>query len=269
MEPYTFPNIDPVAFALGPLVVRWYALAFIGGLLLAWRYCIWLAGREPKLLAPRDADDFLLWATLGVILGGRLGYVVLYQPGYYLDHLPAILQIWAGGMSFHGGFLGAVVAMLLFERKRGLPTFALTDIVAAGAPMGLFLGRITNFINGELWGRVTDVPWAVVFPRAGPEPRHPSQLYEAALEGLLLALILNVLVLAGNARRWPGLASGVFLIGYGLARITVETMREPDRHLGFFQFGTTWGQWLSLPMLIIGGWLIWQALKRQQPKEAT
>ena len=268
MGPFIFPDIDPVAFALGPLVVRWYALAFIAGLILAWRHCIWLAGREPRLLTPRDADDFLLWATLGVILGGRLGYVILYQPGYYLSHLPAVLQIWAGGMSFHGGFLGAVVAMLLFERKRGLRTFALTDIVAAAAPMGLLLGRIANFINGELWGRVTDVPWAVIFPRAGPEPRHPSQLYEAALEGFLLAVVLNVLVLAFGARRWPGLASGVFLLGYGLARMAVETMREPDRHLGLLQFGTTWGQWLSLPMLVVGIWLIWRALKHR-PAEAT
>ena len=268
MGPYTFPDINPVALSLGPFVVRWYALAFIGGLLLGWRYCIWLAGREPRLLTPRDADDFLLWATFGVILGGRLGYVILYQPGYYLSHLPAILQVWAGGMSFHGGFAGAALATFLFERRRGIHTFALMDIVATAAPFGLLFGRIANFVNGELWGRVTDVPWAFIFPRAGPAPRHPSQLYEAALEGIVLAVVLNALVHVFHARRRPGLTSGVFLVGYALARTLVETMREPDRHLGLFQFGTTWGQWLSLPMLIFGAWLIWRSL-RLQPVETT
>ena len=263
MVPFNFPDFDPVAFSLGPIDVHWYALAFIAGLLIGWRYCIWLAGRKPHLLTPRDADEFLLWATFGVILGGRLGYVMLYHPDYYLSHPIAILQIWAGGMSFHGGLVGVLVAAVIFERRRGLHAFVVADIVSAAAPFGLVLGRIANFVNGELWGRVTDVPWAVIFPHAGPEPRHPSQLYEAALEGILLAIVISILVHFFSTRRRPGLTSGVFLIGYALVRILIETMREPDRHLGLLNFGTTWGQWLSVPMLIAGVWLILRALKRE------
>lgn len=252
MGPLIFPDFDPVAFSLGPLVVRWYALAYIAGLMAGWRYCIWLAGRAPQLLEPQDADDFLIWATLGVILGGRLGYVLLYHPSHYFFHPLEILYVWSGGMSFHGGCIGVVIAMFLFERRRGLQTFVLMDIVAAAAPLGLFLGRVANLINGELWGRVSNAPWAVVFPSVGPEPRHPSQLYEAVLEGIVLGVLLNILLHLFNARLRPGLLSGVFLLFYSLFRIAVETVREPDRHLGLLQLGTTWGQWLSLPMVILG-----------------
>ena len=265
---FKFPNFDPVAFSVGPIEIHWYALAFITGLLIGWRYCIWLAGHKPNLLTPRDADEFLLWATFGIVLGGRLGYVTLYHPSYYFSNPFAIIEIWNGGMSFHGGLIGVLIASLIFERRRGLQTYVIADIASTAAPIGLALGRIANFINGELWGRVTDVPWAVIFPRAGTEPRHPSQLYEAALEGILLALILSIMVIFFDTRRRPGLTSGVFLLGYSIVRILVETMREPDRHLGLLSFGTTWGQLLSLPMLIVGIWLIFRAMKLE-PVENT
>ena len=254
-----FPNIDPIIFQIGPFALRWYALAYVFGLIGAWRYGIWLARREPHLVTPQQFDDFLVWATLGVILGGRLGYVLFYQPAYFFAHPMDFPQMWRGGMSFHGGLLGVITAMILFARRHAIPLLGLTDIAAAAAPIGLFLGRLANFINGELWGRATDLPWGVVFPRAGPLPRHPSQLYESALEGLVLFTILAVLVHAGRARFRPGLTTGVFLIGYALARILVETVREPDSYIGLLAFSTTWGQWLSLPMLALGLYLVWRA----------
>lgn len=262
MGPYEFPAFDPIAFSIGPLVIRWYALAYIGGLMGAWRYGMWLAKRPPDLLTPKHVDDFLIWATLGVILGGRLGYVIFYKPAYYLENLLEIPQMWNGGMSFHGGLAGVILAAILFARRRGIAFFALADILAAAAPIGLFLGRIANFINGELWGRPTDGPFGVIFPHAGNVPRHPSQLYEAALEGLLLFIVLAVLVIPMQARRRVGLASGVFLIGYGLSRMLVETVREPDEFIGLLAFGSTWGQWLSLPMVALGLFLVVRGMRR-------
>jgi phosphatidylglycerol:prolipoprotein diacylglycerol transferase len=235
----------------------------------AWRYGIWLARREPRTVTPQQFDDFLVWATFGVILGGRLGYVLFYQPGYFFAHPLEIPQMWRGGMSFHGGLLGVITAMILFARRHAIPLLGLTDIVAAAAPIGLCLGRLANFINGELWGRVTDAPWGVVFPRAGPLPRHPSQLYESVLEGLVLFTILTVMVNAGRARFRPGLTTGVFLIGYALARILVETVREPDSYIGLLAFSTTWGQWLSLPMLGLGLYLVWRAQTKDPVTPAT
>ena len=245
-----FPEIDPVAIAIGPLKMRWYAIAYITGLLLGWYYTRRLTRRPPALLSERAIDDFLLWATLGVILGGRLGYILFYQPGYYLENPLEIVFIWRGGMSFHGGLLGVVLAIVLFARNTKVPVFALSDLVAAAAPIGLFFGRIANFVNAELYGRTTDLPWGVLFP-GEPLPRHPSQLYEAALEGLLLFLVLFVLVRRGGLERL-GLATGVFLIGYGLSRAAVELVREPDAHLGLLLGGATMGQLLSLPMLLFG-----------------
>ena len=262
MGPFIFPDFDPVAIQLGPLAIRWYALAYIAGLIGAWRYGIWLARRPPDLVKARDIDDFLTWAVIGVILGGRLGYVIFYTPGYFIDNPLEILQMWEGGMSFHGGLVGVLSAMLLFARRRGIAFFALADLVTATVPIGLFLGRIANFINGELWGRVTDGPWGVVFRRIGDQPRHPSQLYEAALEGLVLFIILAVLVISLRARWRVGLTSGVFLAGYALSRIVVETVREPDSFIGLLAFGSTWGQWLSLPMLAAGLVLIARAFVR-------
>jgi len=257
-----FPAIDPVAVAIGPFVVRWYALAYIVGLLLGWRYCLVLADRPPRLVERRDIDDFLVWATLGVVLGGRIGYVLFYQPGYYLQHPIEALYLWHGGVSFHGGALGVTLAILLFTRARRLPVLAFSDVIAEAIPIGLFFGRIANFINGELFGRETDIPWAMVFPNGGPVPRHPSQLYEAVCEGLLLFLLL-LLAEHRGARRRPGIVTGLFLIGYAVARMSGELFRQPDAQLGFLVFGTTMGQLLSIPVLIAGFILIWWA--RRQP----
>jgi len=257
-----FPAIDPVAVAIGPFVVRWYALAYIVGLLLGWRYCLVLADRPPRLVERRDIDDFLVWATLGVVLGGRIGYVLFYQPGYYLQHPIEAVYLWHGGMSFHGGALGVTLAILLFTRARRLPVLAFSDVIAEAIPIGLFFGRIANFINGELFGRETDIPWAMVFPNGGPVPRHPSQLYEAVCEGLLLFLLL-LLAEHRGARRRPGIVTGLFLIGYAVARMSGELFRQPDAQLGFLVFGTTMGQLLSIPVLIAGFILIWWA--RRQP----
>jgi phosphatidylglycerol:prolipoprotein diacylglycerol transferase len=262
MGPYIFPDIDPVAIQIGPLAVRWYALAYIAGLIGGWQYCLRLATQPPNVVTPKHIDDFMVWATVGVVLGGRLGFVIFYQPTHYLSNPGEILQVWKGGMSFHGGMLGVILAMIVFARRYGTGFFPLADIVAAATPIGLFFGRIANFINGELWGRATDVPWAVIFPRAGPEPRHPSQLYEAGLEGLVLFAVAALLIHRRDALRRPGLISGVFLVGYGLSRIVVETVRQPDSYIGFLSFGTTYGQWLSLPMVLYGVYLIWTARSR-------
>jgi phosphatidylglycerol:prolipoprotein diacylglycerol transferase len=261
-----FPAIDPIAVAFGPLVIRWYALAYIVGLLIGWRYCLLLADRPPNLVARRDIDDFLVWATLGVVLGGRAGFVLFYNLPYYIDHPAQIFELWHGGMSFHGGALGVTIAIILFARSRRLSIFALSDIVIEAMPIGLFFGRIANFINDELWGRETNVPWAVIFPNGGNVPRHPSQLYEAACEGLLLFLLLLFAEHRG-ARRRPGVETGIFLIGYAIARTVGELFREPDAQLGFQIFGTTRGQLLSIPVLVAGVLII--AWARRRPLAAA
>jgi len=257
-----YPAIRPEIFVLGPyhlggwelgpFAIRWYAMAYIAGLVVGWRYCVALAKRPPLVVKPSDVDDFLTWATLGVVLGGRLGYVLFYQPSQYLANPLAALEVWHGGMSFHGGALGVIIAMLLFCRQRGISFFSFGDIIVCAVPIGLFFGRIANFINGELWGRASDVPWAMIFPTGGPEPRHPSQLYEAGLEGILLFAILGLVVRAGGLAR-PGLTSGLFGVGYALARIGVEFVREPDEQLGYLFGGwLTMGMVLSLPLLLAG-----------------
>ena len=268
MEPFVFPNFDPVIFQIGPRPIRGSARAYIVGIVGAWRYGSWLARREPHLVTGQQIDDFLVWATLGVILGGRLGYVIFYQPAYFLENPLEIPQMWNGGMSFHGGLVGVILAMILFARRHGIAFFALADVIATTTPIGLLLGRIANFINGELWGRETDMPWGVIFPFAGPNPRHPSQLYEAFLEGLVLLIVLSLLVLIWRARWRVGLVSGAFLVGYALSRMAVETVREPDSHIGLLFLGSTWGQWLSVPMLLFGVYLIWRAYARP-PVAAT
>ncbi len=250
----TFPQIDPVLVSIGPFAIRWYALAYIAGLILGWRYALRLARQPGSPIAPEAIDEFLTWATIGVILGGRFGYVLFYKPGHYLAHPLEALMVWQGGMSFHGGMLGVALAILAFAWKRGIDWRHVSDICALCAPFGLFFGRIANFINGELYGRVTDasVPWAMAFPAGGPHLRHPSQIYEALLEGLVLFIVLWLL-----RRHWPparrgGFLTGAFLAGYALARITVEFFREPDDFLGFLFAGATMGQLLSLPMLLAG-----------------
>jgi phosphatidylglycerol:prolipoprotein diacylglycerol transferase len=255
-----YPAIDPVAVSIGPLAIRWYALAYIVGLILGWRYCLAIAKQPPQIARVQDLDDFLVWATLGVVLGGRIGYVLFYNLQQYLAHPFEIVALWHGGMSFHGGALGVIVAILLFCRQRKINVFGFADIISCAVPIGLFFGRIANFINAELWGRPSDVPWAMVFP-TDPDhlPRHPSQLYEAFLEGIVLFLVLFAVQRFTSLRQRPGAVSGVFLIGYGTARIIAEFFRQPDVQLGFLFFGTTMGQLLSIPLLLAGLWLILRA----------
>jgi phosphatidylglycerol---prolipoprotein diacylglyceryl transferase len=256
-----YPEIDPVIFSLGPLAIRWYALAYIVGMVLGWRWILALNRTAGEPIKTPKWDDALVWIAIGVILGGRLGYVLFYNPGFYLLNPVEALKVWQGGMSFHGGCLGVMVAMILFARRHKLPLLTFADLIAAAVPIGLFFGRIANFINGELFGRNTDVAWAFVFPGAGPSPRHPSQLYEAALEGLLLFLLLNWMVRKRDALAKPGLITGLFLLGYAAARAFVEMFRQPDAHLGFLIGGITMGQLLSLPMILGGLYLVWRAQK--------
>jgi len=251
-----YPEFDPVLVQIGPFAIRWYALAYIAGILLGWLYAraliradrLW-GGKAP--MTTTDFDDFILWVTLGIILGGRIGYVLFYNFSYFAEHPPEIFEIWHGGMSFHGGFTGCVLAVVLFARKRGIPILSLGDVTCAVGAIGLFLGRIANFINGELWGRPSDMPWAMVFPTGGPLPRHPSQLYEATLEGLVLLVGLAVLIRAGALRR-PGLIIGCFAVGYSIARVICEFFREPDAQLGFLWGGMTMGMLLSVPLFLAG-----------------
>jgi phosphatidylglycerol:prolipoprotein diacylglycerol transferase len=234
-----YPDIKPEIFSIGPFALRWYALAYIAGLIIGWQIMRRVCQQPPKVLTPQKIDDFLLWAALGVILGGRLGYVLFYKPAFFLENPLQVLTLWEGGMSFHGGLVGVIVT-----------------------PIGLFFGRLANFINGELWGRATDVPWAMIFPRGGPLPRHPSQLYQATFEGILLFLLLLAVWKWSDGRRRPGLLTGVFCVGYAVARIVGEIFREPDAFLGFI-IGNwlTMGMLLSLPVLAFGAWLIVRAYR--------
>ena len=261
------PQFDPIAFQIGPVAVRWYGLMYLVGFVL-FAFLGKYRARQNLLTGwhPRDIDDMLLYGVFGVILGGRLGYVLFYKPLYYFAHPLEILSVWQGGMSFHGGLLGVLVALWLFARSRHKRWLDVTDFVAPLVPLGFAAGRIGNFINGELWGRVTSVPWAMVFPQAGPEPRHPSQLYQFALEGLLL---FAMLWLYTQRRRPVGAASGWFLVGYGLCRFGVEYTREPDGFLGYLALGLTMGQWLSLPMIVIGAAIILWSYRRAEKAEPT
>jgi len=257
---WTSLGLSPVALSLGFLQIRWYSLAYIAGILLGWWYILKLIAQPGAPMARRHADDFVFWATIGVLLGGRLGYVLFYNFGEYLQHPVEILKLWEGGMSFHGGALGVTLAIILFCRKNRLSILRFADYLAVVAPIGLFFGRIANFVNGELWGKPTDVPWAIVFPGdAGPYPRHPSELYEAGLEGLVLFAILSLLFWRSKTARYqPGLLTGVFLTGYGAFRFFVEFFREPDQQFAGTFFATTlhMGQLLDLPMLAFGIYLI-------------
>lgn len=258
-----FPAIDPVALELGPLVIRWYSLAYIAGILLGFYYVRWLdqsVALQP-VLSGKQYDDLITWAIGGVILGGRLGYVLFYQPGHYAAHPELIPQLWQGGMSFHGGALGVIFAYYLYARKNKVAYVALMDRICCAVPLGLFFGRLANFVNGELYGRVTDAAVGMVFPHGGPLPRHPSQLYEAALEGALLALLLFIIARKGGLVR-TGLCSGLFLLGYGLSRFFVEFFREPDVYLGTVLSFLTMGQLLCLPMILVGGFLVIRALRQ-------
>lgn len=261
-----YPQFDP--FALGPfaigglsLGIRWYALAYITGLLLGWSYVKWLVRRPPRAMTELEVDDFLVWATLGVVLGGRSGYVLFYKPAFYFAHPAEILQVWHGGMSFHGGLLGVVLAIILFARARKRNLFAVGDVICCAVPIGLFFGRLANFVNGELFGReAPDVPWAMVFPNGGDVPRHPSQLYEAGMEGLILFSLMFLLWRIPAVRARSGVLAGCFLAGYGTARIVGELFRQPDSFLGFLVGGATMGQLLSLPLVLAGlGLVVWRS----------
>ncbi len=285
---FTFPNIDPVLLQLGPLAIRWYALSYIAGLLLAWwgilralrRSSLW-AGPPFNGKPPANEDqigDLLVWATFGVILGGRLGWDLIYGtvlcsispdagfcrglPYAFVTNPLKLIAAWEGGMSFHGGLLGVVVAVWLFCRRKKLKMMPIADLACAFAPLGLFFGRIANFVNGELWGRATDVPWAMVFPRAGPLPRHPSQLYEAALEGILLFIIVQIALRVFRAQNRPGLISGIFFLGYGTFRFICEFFREPDAP---FLGPVSMGMALSIPVWLVGGALVALSLRRPTP----
>lgn len=290
-----YPQIDPVMVHLGPFAIRWYALAYIAGIFIGWRYIAGLMKR-PDLWGVKKAEqhapltgpqleDIIFWVTLGVIVGGRLGYVLFYEPDLLVQpwvsftdifglgegvlrtligwiHLPPAIMLWKGGMSFHGGLLGVTVAGYFYSRRHALPALRVGDLFACAAPIGLFFGRIANFINGELWGRPTDVPWAMVFPSDPLQvPRHPSQLYEACLEGVVLFIILRIASHKFHALRRPGAAIGVFLAGYGAARILVENFRQPDIIQPHYPLGLTTGILLSTPMLALGAFLVWRAYR--------
>jgi phosphatidylglycerol:prolipoprotein diacylglycerol transferase len=256
----TFPHIDPVLIHIGPLAIRWYGLMYLFGFLAAYGLIRVLARQRELALDGDGAADLLFYGAVGVVAGGRLGYVLFYNPGWYLAHPLESFAIWQGGMSFHGGLLGVVVASLVFCHRRKLSVLLTGDVLVTAATIGLGLGRLGNFINGELWGRPTDLPWGIVFPGAGPLPRHPSQLYQAFLEGLVLFLLLFWL---HRRRAAPGVPFFIFFLGYGTFRFLVEFVRQPDAHLGFLWGGATMGQLLSIPMILfgIGGlcWIRWRS----------
>ncbi len=288
-----FPEFDPVLIHLGPLPIRWYALAYVAGIVLGWWYASRLAKTErlwspgkPPVTGPQ-LDDLVLWITLGVILGGRFGYALFYKPAMFAQIFTGdswgerleLLQLWTGGMSFHGGFLGVVIAIALYANRQKINPLTLGDLIAPVAPIGLLFGRIANFINGELWGRETTVPWAIRFCNArieqmygfcpaGNEPRHPSQLYEAGLEGLLLLIILSLAIWKWKMLKRPGFVTGLFLLGYGVCRAALENVRQPDAGLENLPLGLTMGMILSIPMMLAGVWLIWRALKKPVVAEA-
>jgi phosphatidylglycerol:prolipoprotein diacylglycerol transferase len=251
-----YPQFDPIMISIGPLDLRWYGMMYVFGILSGWLLGRYRATKPWNKMTPKLMDDFITWAILGVVLGGRLGYVLFYNPSFYLANPLQIFAVWEGGMSFHGGCLGVLVVCWLFGRANGMTFPEVGDFISPLVPPGLFFGRIGNFINGELWGRYTDLPWAMPFPGAGGLPRHPSQLYEAALEGLALFIIVWVY----SAKPRPkGCVGALFLLGYGVFRFLVEFAREPDRQLGFVALNwMSMGQVLCLPMILFGiGWLVW------------
>ena len=282
-----FPEFDPILISIGPLPIRWYALAYVAGIVLGWWYAaklvktqrVWAPGKPP--INGVQLDDLALWITIGIILGGRLGYALFYKPVMFAQLFTGqtwgerleLLQMWTGGMSFHGGFLGVALAIIWFARKHNTRLLSLSDLIAPVVPIGLFFGRLANFINGELWGRITDVPWAIRFCNAriletygycpaGDAPRHPSQLYEAGLEGLMLFGLLWLAVWKWRLLAKPGYVTGLFLLGYGLSRALLENVRQPDAGLENLPLHLTMGMILSIPMIIVGAWLVWRAWSR-------
>lgn len=257
-----FPEVSPVIFSVGPLAIRWYSMAYLLGIVIGW----WLINRNVKVnnlgLSKPNVEDFVFYLTVGIILGGRLGYAVFYGGAEMWLKPWRLFELWKGGMSFHGGMVGVIVATYLFAKKIKYSFLGLTDLVVLYAPIGIFLGRLANFVNDELWGRVTDVAWAVRFPSGGYLPRHPSQLYEACLEGLLMFVILNYLWMLPRVRERQGIVSALFVILYGCFRIIVEQFREPDAQLGFFFGGVTMGQMLSLPLVLVGAIVLCKSFRK-------
>ncbi|HWU64700.1 MAG TPA: prolipoprotein diacylglyceryl transferase [Ensifer sp.] len=266
MAAIAFPGFNPIAFEIGPLKVHWYGIGYVVSIMLGWFYArrliangsLWRGGQAP--VTAQQLDDFVLYAAIGIVVGGRVGYALFYDlPNIIADPL-RFFRVYDGGMSFHGGFLGTTIAMILFARAQKIAVWSLFDIVSIVVPIGLGIVRVANFINGELWGRITDVPWAVVFPTGGPFARHPSQLYEAGLEGIVLVSVLSALAYGPKLLKIPGFITGVFVCGYGLSRITGEFFREPDAQLGYLFGGwLTMGMLLSLPMVAAGLWAMWRA----------
>ncbi|MBP0614345.1 prolipoprotein diacylglyceryl transferase [Jiella mangrovi] len=273
-----YPNIDPVFLQIGPIALHWYGLAYVAGILCGWLYGRYLVA-NPRLwpngvspITKLQIDDMILYLVLGIVLGGRIGYVLFYNPMEYLADPLSVFSVWDGGMAFHGGLVGVTVALILFCRQNKVPFFSLIDVVAASVPFGLFFGRIANFINSELWGSPSNVPWAMVFPTGGPEPRHPSQLYEAALEGVLLWIILRIATHSFKSLGRPRLTAGLFIFFYGVARTLVEAFwRIPDAQLGYLYGGwLTMGMLLSAPMLLVGAWAILTARPvAYEPRESA
>lgn len=267
-----FPDIDPVLIHIGPFAIRWYALGYVAGILIGWRYitsmarnqALWPLRGAPA--SPAQIDDLILWITLGIIVGGRLGHVFFYTPSLVVTDPLEVFKTWKGGMSFHGGVLGVLIATLLFARVNKVDVFRLGDLITAAAPIGIFFVRIANFINGELWGRPTSLPWGVVFPDAGIMPRHPSQIYEALLEGLLLFIILRIATHHAKLLNRRGVVAGMFFLGYAVCRIALENVREPDAYMPNFPLGLTMGMMLSIPMAIGGAWLIWRGMSEPLPE---
>lgn len=258
-----YPEIDPVLFQVGPFAIHWYGLAYIVGFIAAGYLFAWLNRRWGIGFSADDILSVVLYCVVGVLIGGRLGYVLFYGGDTFRSDPLQVLRVWNGGMSWHGGFLGIVIAGLLVARRFKIPFLRLADMAAVGAPVGFFFGRLANFVNDELWGRTTDVPWGMVFPGAGSIPRHPSQLYEALLEGLVLFVVLLVLA---RKRRADGFIFGMFMLGYGSFRFMIEFMREPDAQLGLLWGGATMGQLLSLPLIALGVWFVAQAMRKAATK---
>lgn len=263
--PILLPEINPIALQIGPIAIRWYSLAYIAGILFTmW----WLhkTNKKEQFLSQKAYDDWLLWAVLSILIGGRVGYVLFYNFSYFLAHPLETFAVWNGGMSFHGGLIGAIFGMWLFAKKYKINFLQLTDVLAIATPIGLFFGRLANFMNMELYGRISDSNFGIIFPNAGDLPRHPSQLYEAALEGLVLFVILFSLNHFSKIRQFYGRLSGLFLIFYGCFRIIIENFREPDLQIGFLFSGVTMGQLLSLPLILFGIFLFWSAKNSQSQK---
>ena len=257
-------GLNPIALDLGFFQLRWYSLAYLAGIILGWWYLLRLLRAPGAPMARRHADDMVFYATLGIILGGRLGYVIFYRPEFYFSDPVQILRLWDGGMSFHGGVIGTTLGILWLARKHKLDWLRVHDYVACCAPFGIFLVRLANFVNGELWGRPTDVPWAIIFPTGGEVPRHPSQLYEAGLEGILLFIVLWVMFWKTRARYQPGKLVGAFILVYGISRFLVELVRQPDPGLENLSWGLSMGQTLSVPMILGGIYLVATAKRRAE-----